>query len=312
MNRRAALLAIAWLALGGGCATLPDSSEARPQPPLDWNDLQADLLAQDPDVERFRDRGPFAVATVLNREFRLSGSDTFRGDLYLSAHPGRAPLVILLHGYGNSKEHHASQAMHLATWGMHALTLQFPNRGPWIGHGRTLAKIAAAIRERPDIVDHSVDPGRIVLAGHSFGGASTAIALASRAPVAGGILLDPAMIGRELPGLLRKIDRPVMVLGADEQVSSGRGRSSFYRLVRRGVADVSVRGAAHEDAEFPLPDPALEPEAGPDRREEHQLSFRSALTAAAFSLAATGRFDYAWASYDKAIRNGKLVNPKRK
>jgi len=50
----------------------------------------------------------------------------------------------------------------------------------------------------------------------------------------------------------------------------------------------------------------------PDTTEELQLTFVSALSASAFSLAATGTFEYAWASFQPLLRNGKLFSAKRK
>jgi len=43
-----------------------------------------------------------------------------------------------------------------------------------------------------------------------------------------------------------------------------------------------------------------------------QITFVSALTSAAFSLAYTGKLDYAWTSFGDAIKNGKLVDAKKK
>jgi hypothetical protein len=99
-----------------------------------------------------------------------------------------------------------------------------------------------------------------------------------------------------------------MVLGADEQyVSAAQGRSYYYRFIRSGIAEVSIRGAAHEDAEF-----SLEPSLVSNATEEHQIAFMSALTASVFSLAATGKFDYAWSSFGDAIKSGRLANPRKK
>jgi hypothetical protein len=139
-----------------------------------------------------------------------------------------------------------------------------------------------------------------------------AIALAEGAPAVGAILLDPAAVGRGLPGYLGRIDKPVMVLGADEDVFTARGRGYFYRFIRAGIGEVSIGGAAHEDAQFPL-----EPESGGAGgelapTEQHQITFVAALTSAAFSLASTGRFDYAWTSFADAIKSGRLVNPRKK
>lgn len=304
-------LAVAWLMLVGGCARMP-ATGVTPLRPASLSELQGYLLTHKADLDQFRLRGPFAVTVQENREVRLSDTERFDADLYLSAHAEKAPLVILLHGYDNSKEDHAYQAMHLATWGMHALVLQLPNQGPWVGNGRTLARIAAFIQRRPDTIDSRIDANRIVLAGHSYGGASVAIALAEGAPAAGGILLDPAGVGKEMTAFLRKVARPLMVIAADERVSRVRNRGLFYQIVRSGIAEVSIRDAYHEDAEFPMESAQQGPGGDSSATEEHQITFVSALTSAAFSLGFTGKLDYAWTSFGEALQNGKLFDALRK
>ena len=141
----------------------------------------------------------------------MSATERIEADLYLSSPAEKAPLVVLLHGHDNSKDDHAYQAMHLATWGMHSMTVQLPNNGPWARNGQTLARLLDAIQREPQSIDPRIDPKRIVLVGHSFGGFSVIVALAARAPAIGGILLDPAGLGKSLPGHLKKIGMPVMV-----------------------------------------------------------------------------------------------------
>jgi len=301
-------IAIACLALVSSCARLP-STGVTSLKPATMSELRGYLLSHKADLDQFRLRGPFAVAVQKDYEIRLSANERIDADLYLSAPAEKAPLVIFLHGYENSKEDHAYQAMHLATWGMHSLALQLPNNGPWVGNGRTLAKIVSYIYRRPEIIDSRIDVNRIILVGHSFGGSSVAIALAEGARAAGGILLDPAGVGKVLPNFLRRINKPVMLLGADEKVSSTRDRGYFYRYIRSGIAEVSIRDATHEDAQYPaeLPLQLFE-----STTEELQITFVSALTSAAFSLAHTGKFDYAWTSFGNAIDNGKLINAKKK
>lgn len=298
-------------ALVAGCVRMP-STEVTPLKPATSAELRQYLLGHTADVERFRARGPFEVTTREDIDVTPPGAKPVAADLYLSSSAGKAPLVILLHGYDNTKSDHAYQAYHLASWGMHTLAVQLPNHGPWLDNGRTLEKIVALVRARPERLDARVDPDAIVLAGHSFGASSVAIALAEGTPALGAVLLDPAAIGRGLPAFLGKIARPVVILGADPAVSVARGRTTFYRYLRGGVAEVSVRGAAHEDAQFPLePDPVSFGDAsGPT--EEHQITFVAALTAAAFSLASTGRLDYAWSSLADAGRNARFTDPKRK
>lgn len=298
------LFVIAWLALVSGCTRLP-STEVTQLKSATLSELQGYLLSHKADVDEFRLRGPFAVAVQKDYELRLSSTERIDTDLFLSAPAEKAPLVIVLHGQDNSKHDHAYQAMHLATWGMHGLALQLPNQGPWVANGRTLAKIVNLIHRRPEIIDSRIDPNNIILVGHSFGGSAVAIALAEGAPAAGGILLDPAGIGEALPAFLRRINKPVMVLGADEHVSPTVERDNFYRFIRGGVAEVSIRDATHEDAQYPL-------ELDLFSTEELQIAFVSALTSAAFSLFSTGKFDYAWTSFSDAIAHGKFFNAQRK
>jgi pimeloyl-ACP methyl ester carboxylesterase len=285
------------------CARGPDLAVTPLKPPT-LAALQSYLLSHKADVDQFRLRGPFAVTADLNHEIRVSATERIDADLFLAAPAGKAPLVIFLHGYASTKESHTYQAMHLASWGMHSLAVQLPNKANWSNNGKTLARLVNFIYRSPEVIDSRIDASKIILVGHSFGGTSVAIALAEGARVAGSILLDPAGVGRELPEFLRKINSPVLVLGADEHVSDTRNRDYFYRYVRSGVAEVSIRGASHEDAQYPSP--------FAQTTEEAQLGFASALTAAALSLSATGKFDYAWSSFSGAFENGKIFNAKSK
>jgi pimeloyl-ACP methyl ester carboxylesterase len=301
--------AIAALALVAGCARLP-ATGVTPLKVKTASELRAKVLSQKPDVELFRPRGPFEVVTHMDREIRLSATERIDADLYLAAPAGKAPLVILLHGYDNSKEDHAYQAMHLATWGIHSIAVTLPNKGPWLENARKLARLAEFIRSQPGVIDKRVDGERIILAGHSFGGAAVAMALATGAPATGGILLDPAATGKGLPVYLRKVARPVMVIGADDRISPVRDRGWFYEHIRRNVAQVSIVDAHHEDAEFRLDSAPQDSES--NATEELQITFVSALTAAAFSLGHTGSFDYAWASFRDGIVSGRFFDALKK
>jgi pimeloyl-ACP methyl ester carboxylesterase len=275
-------------------------------------ELQQYVLKHKSDVDVFRLRGPFTFEEQEDREFRLTATERINADLFLSSTAGKAPLVVFLHGLDSTKRAHAYQAMHLASWGMHCLTVELPNRGPWVMNGRTLARLVTFIHRAPQTIDSRIDANKIILVGHSFGGSSVAVALAEGAPAAGGILLDPAAIGKDLPNFLRRVSRPVMVLAADDEVSWARNRDYFYRFIRSGIAEVSIKNAAHEDAQYPS-EYALENFGNdPHTTEESQLTFVSALTSAAISLSATGTFDYAWTSFGHVLENRKFFNAKKK
>jgi pimeloyl-ACP methyl ester carboxylesterase len=305
------LLAVVWLALLGGCAKQPSPGITAIKV-SSLSELRVYLLNHKADLEQFRLQGPFAVAVQKDHEVRLSASERINSDLFLAPPGEKAPLVIILHGYDSSKEAHSHQCMHLASWGMHCLTIQLPRNGPWTGNGKTLARIVDLIYRRPETIDSRIDAGKIILAGHSFGASAVAIALAAGARAAGAILLDPAAVGRDLPGSLQKISTPVMVLGADEEMTSTRNRAYFFRFIRSGVAEISIRNASHEDAQYPSEYTLQAFGIDPYTTEELQITFASALTAAAFSLSSTGKFDYAWQSFGDALESGRLFNARKK
>jgi pimeloyl-ACP methyl ester carboxylesterase len=187
---------------------------------------------------------------------------------------------------------------------MHALALDLPNKGPWVNNGKTFEKIIQFISRSRETFDDRVDVNKIVLVGHSFGAVAAAVALAEGAPAMGAVFLDPAAISRQLPGYLSRIKKPVLILGADERVSPARNRDYFYRYVRSGIAELSIKNAIHDDGQFPSE--------SDEANEQRQSTFTSAITSAVFSLSSTGKFDYAWASFSSAFRNGRFFNAKRK
>jgi pimeloyl-ACP methyl ester carboxylesterase len=278
----------------------------------DYADFERYLLSQTPDVAQFRLRGPLAVVQRKALEIRIPSGPAVQADLYLCVTARKAPLVIVLHGYDNSKDDHAFQAMHLASWGMHGMVIDLPKHGPWITNGRTLRRLVDAIHQTPQLVDGSIDPNKIILVGHSFGATAIATALGEGAPALGGVLLDPAGIGRQLRELLQRVTVPVMVIGADEGLWLTRHRGQFYRYIPRAVGEISIRDSVHEDAQYPNKHTLRAFHENPADTEKAHLAFVSALTASAFGLAATGGIDYAWKSFENAFKTGTFFNARRK
>lgn len=304
-------LAMAWLALNIAQG-LPQEALAQSPRPNTFSELQKQLSAQDAGINRFRQRGPFEVSMTRDRAIVLSIKERILADMYLASPAEKAPLVIFLHGHDCSKEAHSRQAMHVASWGMHAMSVQLSKTGPWDVNGRTLARIVNLIHRSPGIIDSRIDVSRIILVGHSFGGHAVAVAMVQGAPVAGGILLDPAYFGRASPEFLYKIKKPVMVLGADEILHPVRRREYFYDYIQSDIVEVSIKDATHEDAQYPSETSLQNAGVDTETTEALQITFVSGITATAFSLSATRGLDYAWSSLREMIDSGKMFNAKKK
>ncbi len=307
-----AVLLIGLMALAAGCVRHFPTTEVTEIKAASPAELQRLLMSRKPDLAQFRFRGPFTVVERRDLRIPVDSELAVEADLYLCAAASKAPLIIILHGYDNSKDNHVFQAMHLATWGMNGMAIDLPKRGPWIGNGRNVARLIDVIHRTPQVVDSHIDPDRIILAGHSFGATAVSAALGAGAPALGGVLLDPAGIGRELSQLLRRISVPVMIIGADEDIHPTRNRGQFFRFTPANIGEISIRDTVHEDAEYPNEHTLRAFHETPEETEEAQITFVSALTASAFSLAATGGIDYAWNSFENGLKTGMFFNARRK
>ena len=180
-------------------------------------------------------------------------------------------------------------------------------------HGKVSVKLRAVlVQSAPQLVDNRIDADKIILVGHSFGATAVTAALGEGAAALGGVLLDPAGIGRQLPQLLKRITVPVMVIGADEDIWPTRNRGQFYRFIPAAVGEISIRDTVHKDAQYPNEHTLRAFQDDPADTEEAQITFVSALTASAFGLAATGSIDYGWNSFENGIKNGIFFNARRK
>lgn len=104
-----------------------------------------------------------------------SAGARLNGLVYLAAGAGAHPVVLFLHGYpGNERNLDLAQAVRRA--GFHAV--YFDGRGSWGSGGvftfaHALEDVAAAlawVRAPENVAKYRLDPARVALVGHSFGG----------------------------------------------------------------------------------------------------------------------------------------------
>ena len=294
----------AFVALASGCIVTAPRPVPGPPPPPPWRQLQRNVLDQGSHAV-FLKKGPYKHKRFLNYRISLNPSEKIKTDYYMAESGKDAPLAIIMHGNRYSKLAHRLQGRHLASWGIHALLINLPNQHQWIENGHTLKNIARLIHSSPSILSQDINRNAIILVGHSFGASASAIAASGSSPAAAAILLDPALVHPLILGYLKRIQRPVLILGADKKVFRAKRRWQFFRYAGGPVAEFSITGATHTDAQLPG---INQVRWGFDWETTYKIQkqFLAFITAGLYGLAGTGQLDHTWSLYHGARAAGRV------
>lgn len=289
------------------CQTLDSNTSKRK--PINWQSLKEKQLKSGFSLDAYTNVGPFSYQVYRNFNIPLSPTEILKVDLHWPDHANQAPLVIFVHGNGFNKEVHTEQAMHLASWGFYALTVEVPNRGQWLENGNRLAELVSLVYAYPPLLNENIDIQNLILIGHSFGGSAVTIAASKNSHVKGLILLDPAVVSQSLFMTMKKVSIPVILLGADPKVFQSRKRWQFFRYLGGSVAEVTVKGATHNDAQLPS---IHKVNWGFDftTHENIQRRFLALITASVFSLTIGRNFSFLQKSFGRWVENGFLTQSK--
>jgi pimeloyl-ACP methyl ester carboxylesterase len=195
------------------CALAGGACQSRPAPPA-FDPVAMDAPPRDPPAE------------TPDLQF-FSGGAHLNAYAHIAAGAGPHPTVVLLHGFpGNERNLDLAQTLRRAGWN----AFFFSYRGAWGSGGEfsfghvleDVAAVVAALREPELAKKYRVDPERIVLVGHSMGGAAALISAAELADVGCVASLAGANLGA-LADRVRSSPEAASAVAAQFQ-ASGEGR----------------------------------------------------------------------------------------
>jgi pimeloyl-ACP methyl ester carboxylesterase len=306
-----ALLAFAEIVLFG-CST---SNGEQPQLLLADSGKPSKIWRQAIDSDEimpFASEGPIQYREILDHDFRLGLDHIVKVNIALPTGIESAPLAIIQHGNMSFKEAHLEQMRRLASWGFAVLTPQMPNFGKWQKNGDEIKSMVELIYKWPKLISPQINPQKIILVGHSFGGSAVSLAAAKGAPIAGLILLDPALYSRNVLKSLSGVRVPTFVLAADPKFFFAKKRPSFFAEIRSRVTELVISDTTHDDAQLPSLNSLRFFGFDPTTSEEGQARFLNSMITAAASIADPNILPLSWNSFRRGMRAGLYIEAKRK
>ena len=310
--KRTILLFLAVFSLNflGGCAGIAKKSRFVGLTEESFYSHGRDVIKEKTESKAFEKRGPFGYEYNADLEIPISEDEILEADFIKTSASGKSPLLVFVHGNYSRKEVHSFQAQRLATWGFNTLSIDLPPRRQWVQNGDRLTRLVNYINAYPEILSQQIDTNKIILIGHSFGGSASIIAAGSGAPVAGIILLDPAVVHQTVIEKMSNVEVPVILLGADEEVYKARKRKKFFRKIQSPMIELSIVDATHNEAQFPS---LCSLYVGFScHSQDKQKLFVSKITVSAFSLALNEGLDFAWRVFTDSDNKGIIKNLKIK
>ena len=188
---------------------------------------------------------PTHPASGQGVQFQSHGA-VLNGQLYRPPGEGVHPTVVLLHGLpGNEQNLDLAQSMRRAGW----TVIAFHYRGSWGSGGRYTLK--GGIGDAKALLDSlarpasaqawGVDPSRIVLVGHSYGGYVAAQTAADTPAILGVVLLAPWDISYDtrawgaLPSARRDAAAVAEFADAERRLTGANARSLLLEVMRDGA-----------------------------------------------------------------------------
>jgi hypothetical protein len=169
---------------------------------------------------------------------------------------GPCPVIVLGHGFSQSRNQHVNQGLHLATRGYLVLIPSFNGGSDHARNGQDLGKcvdwILARNADPASIFFGQVRPDAVGAAGHSAGGLSAILAAAGDARIRVLSLMDPVDNGGQGVAALAGVNVPVAMTWSEPSACNASGSAEVLYGMARGVRrGMKIVGANHTDPQDP-------------------------------------------------------------
>jgi dienelactone hydrolase len=187
---------------------------------------------------------------VETRRLQLQGV-TVPVDVYLPAQAGRAPVVLLAHGFTRHRRVLAGWGHRLAQEGLIAVAPNLPFFAAPERNARALVELATQILATRAFGTTAPD-SRLVYAGHSMGGFASLLAAARDPRALAWIGLDPVDFAGRGRQALASLRVPALALLAEPGPWNLNGNArAWLDLENPSLTMLRVRGSTHCDPEHP-------------------------------------------------------------
>jgi len=186
----------------------------------------------------------------------LDGTLQMPVDVYLPAAKTPAPVVLLAHGFTQTKRFHANQGRHLAAAGYVVLVPSLQRFADHAGHGRDLLTLLDwAARQNADKASPlfgRADTDRAAACGHSAGGLSALLAAAADKRIRTLVLLDAVDNNGLGEKAAAKLKIPSLSVCAEPSAWNANGSpEKLAAALPEPKKLVKIAGANHLEAQDP-------------------------------------------------------------
>jgi len=169
---------------------------------------------------------------------------------------GPCPVIVLGHGFAQSRSQHVNQGLQLATRGYIVLIPSFNGGSDHPRNAQDLSKcvdwILARNEDPASVFFGQVRTQAVGAKGHSAGGLSAILATANDPRIRVLSLMDPVDNGGQGVGALAAVNLPVAITWSEPSTCNANGNAEVLYAATRGVRrGIKIVGANHTDPQDP-------------------------------------------------------------